>query len=158
MPVKLPPGRARKFCIDRIAAEAEHDRLRGLRLQHADRHELLRHNHVRVGGERGPHRGHHVVEARGPEGAEFQVAAFDPAEFAQARAQRFKIRRRLARLPYAQPRNIANAIWLLLRTRHHRPRHGRASEQGDDIATPHHPNSRTSVSPGTAQPAHRPPF
>src|SRR6185503_16590016 len=65
-----------------------------------------------------------------PEGAEFQVAAFDPAEFAQARAQRFKIRRRLARLPYAQPRNIANAIWLLLRTPHHRPRHGRASEHG----------------------------
>src|SRR6185295_19878468 len=103
-------------------------------------------------------RGHHVVEARGPEGAEFQVAAFDPAELAQARAQRFKIRRRLARLPYAQPRNIANAIWLLLRTRHHWPRHGRAAEQGDDIATPHHPNSRTSVSPGTAQRAHRPPF
>ena len=86
----------------------------------------------------------HVVKAGGPEGAELQVAAFDPAELAQAGAQGFKIRRWLIRLPYAQPCDVSD-LARLLGPRGKRPGckrigRGRAAEQRDDIATPHHPN------------------
>src|SRR6188474_3832411 len=84
-----------------------------------------------------------------PEGAEFQVAAFDPAELAQARAQRFKIRRRLVRLPHAQPCNVSDLVRLGPGRKWQgckRIRNLRAAEQRDDIATPHHPNSKGQAS------------
>jgi hypothetical protein len=71
MPVKSPPGLAQ---------------LRRLRLQHGDRHEFLRDDDLGIGRDRRARRRPHVVETRGPEGAELQVAAFDPAELAQAHA------------------------------------------------------------------------
>jgi hypothetical protein len=131
-----PRPALRKLSGDRIAAEAEHHRLRRLRLKHRERHEFLRDDHFGISRERRARHRTHIVESARPEDAQLEVAAFNPAELAQANAQRFKIRRWLVRPPYAKPCNTSNAARLLC-ARSQRPGGDHATDERDEITTPH---------------------
>jgi hypothetical protein len=76
-----------EFAVDRITAKAEDHRLWRLQIPHRDCHKFLRHYDVRIGYEDLVYHALHVFLPGCPEGNNFQIAPFDPTQFAQTCSQ-----------------------------------------------------------------------
>ena len=145
--------------IERIAAEAEHDGLCYFQRPQAQHRELLRHDHLGIGCEELAPHSFHIVQSARPEAANRQIAAFAPAQLAQARAQRLEIRRGFVRAASPEPGN-APRHRRLLRARRARPC-GRAGKNAYEIAashvrrTPASPSDHSTAGTATPMPAYR---
>ena len=124
----------REVSVDRIAAEAEDHGRCGLQRSHGDSHELLRDDDLGIGCEDLAPRGFHVFPSGCPEDADRQIAAFDPAQLAQARAQGIQVGRGRVRASEPEPRDAPHPS---LRAKRQRPSGRRAGNQFDEIAPSH---------------------
>src|SRR4029077_15251938 len=71
-----------ELAVDRIAAEAEYHRLWRLQIPHRDCHKFWRHEDVRIGCEALASYALHIFLPGCPEGDNFQIAPFNPTQFA----------------------------------------------------------------------------
>jgi hypothetical protein len=117
MPVRVPPGRAKlstSLPIHRIPAESEHHRRRRLGRPHAVDHQLLGDDDVGLHFQKLARNRFHVFPSDRPEQVDGQILPLDPAEVAQAAAQRFLIGRDLACLTEREECNASSTRSCLL--------------------------------------------